>query len=516
VPAGEVNRKPGVAPFAFDPHKPPQTVLELLQRLFGSTQNAQVPVNQVPQAPLTTARTALGSSASIPSIPSTAAVVQPLTSPAVGLVSKAVQPLQVNGTKPIRPLPALSRLAPLPLPGTFRATELLAINLSAAALVQVKKRGFQIAGSSLSNLGLTITRLATPGNLDAVAARQLLQQEMPSETFGYNWLYRSYRSANGNDGENASHVQSARLTDGNGCSAERCYGPTLIKWRPHLSQCARNVRVGIVDTSFDHLHPTFNGRRLNVGSFVSGENQKAPNWHGTGVLSLLSGDPNSGTPGLIPDAEFYVADAFFEDDGGNPTSDTVSVAKALDWMEAWNVNVVNLSLEGPKDEVVHKIIQRLSTKKGVLFVAAAGNGGPTAPPSFPAAYAEVIAVTAVDKNMRSYRYANRGDYIDLAAPGVGIWTALPNRREGAQTGTSFAVPYVTAVIASTYKSLQKKTKAEVLERLETTDIGELGGDPIYGRGLVQAPESCILQPRLYSAAHKPVLTGPRRAEAVPQ
>jgi subtilisin family serine protease len=392
----------------------------------------------------------------------------------------------------------------------------LAINLSAAALNQVQKRGFQLSGgSSLSSLGFAVTRLLAPSNLDAVAARQLLQQEMPSESFGYNWLYRPYRSASGTDGDSASHIQSVRLADGSGCSAERCYGPALIKWQPQLAQCARNVRVGVVDTGFDHFHPTFNGRRLNVGSFVPPKSEEAPNWHGTGVLSLLSGDPHGGTPGLIPDSEFFVADAFFADAGGHPASDTFSLLNALDWMEAWNVKVVNLSLSGPKDELVHKTIQRLTTK-GVLFVAAAGNDGPAAPPSYPAAYPEVIAVTAVDRNMRSYRYANRGEYIDLAAPGVAIWTAVPDRREGAQTGTSFAAPYVTAVVASTYKSLQKKTKSEVLERLETIDIGEPGRDPVYGRGLVQAPQSCSPQPQAYSVANKPVPTQSRRAEAVTQ
>ncbi len=48
-------------------------------------------------------------------------------------------------------------------------------------------------------------------------------------------------------------------------------------------------------------------------------------------------------------------------------------------------------------------------------------------------------------------HANRGDYIDVAAPGVRVWTALPNNKEGAQSGTSFAAPFVTAIVAAIYK-----------------------------------------------------------------
>ena len=114
-----------------------------------------------------------------------------------------------------------------------------------------------------------------------------------------------------------------------------------------------------------------------------------------------------------------------------------------------------MSLAGPKDAFLGKTVREMSAE-GVVFVAAAGNGGPAAAPSFPAAYDEVIAVTAVDRRLKSYVYATRGSHIDLAAPGVEIWAALPGGREGTLTGTSFAAPYVTAVIAAMYASNESK------------------------------------------------------------
>jgi subtilisin family serine protease len=79
----------------------------------------------------------------------------------------------------------------------------------------------------------------------------------------------------------------------------------------------------------------------------------------------------------------------------------------------------------------------------------------------------------------------------VSAPGVGIWTALPDSKEGYRTGTSFAAPFMTAVVAAGLAGKPgKMTKADLLDHLSLNDLGPLGRDPIYGRGLVQAPKSC--------------------------
>jgi subtilisin family serine protease len=184
--------------------------------------------------------------------------------------------------------------------------------------------------------------------------------------------------------------------------------------------------------------------------------------------------------------------------------------QALHWLKKSGVAVVNLSLAGPDDELLHHAVQEL-TRSGTVVVAAAGNEGPAAPPSYPAAYEEVIAVTAVDRNLAAYRYANRGDHIDLAAPGVDVWTALPGRREGPQTGTSFAVPYVTAVVAVALPQSglapnddPAAAKRRVLAQLDgnVRSLSSDGRDPIFGAGLVQAPASCGPPPAVAVAANE--------------
>ena len=206
-------------------------------------------------------------------------------------------------------------------------------------------------------------------------------------------------------------------------------------------------------------------------------------------LALLAGDAKSGTPGLVPLAKFYLADIFFADSDGAPASDTASLLAALDWLDKQHVKIINMSLTGPPDELLRTAITELS-KKDIIFVAAVGNDGPAAPPSYPAAYEPVVAVTAVDKDKISYRYASRGTHVSVAAPGVDIWTALPNGQAGYHSGTSFAVPYVTAVLATVYKDLPIKTKAGFLKQANIDDLGAPGPDPIYGQGLLMAPLSC--------------------------
>jgi subtilisin family serine protease len=223
----------------------------------------------------------------------------------------------------------------------------------------------------------------------------------------------------------------------------------------------------------------------------------APHWHGTGVLSLLAGLPGSPAPGLIPQAHFFAANAFQNNARGKPEADSVRILEALIELEKSGVHIVNMSLVGPSDPLVHDQIRRMAANKGVVFVAAVGNGGPGAPKGYPAAYPEVIAVTAIDRAGANYDHASRGAYVDVAAPGVRVWAALPGGKAGPQTGTSFATPFVTAVVATVYKSAvagvdlsvdeAAAPKAAVLDRLFA---GKRTRDPLLGRGLIRAPEKC--------------------------
>ena len=106
---------------------------------------------------------------------------------------------------------------------------------------------------------------------------------------------------------------------------------------------------------------------------------------------------------------------------------------AVDWAVKNGARVLNLSFVGSRDPAIEQLLEA-ANQKGIAAVAAAGNGGPTAPPAYPAAYPGVIAaVTAVDEADRRQEHANRGSYIAVAAPGVWIFW----RRSSAGARVSF-------------------------------------------------------------------------------
>lgn len=391
------------------------------------------------------------------------------------------------------------------LPGAVEQVEragmlpdrLLAFNLDASAAARLSGLDFHVERTAPSILG-EVTELRVPPGLDIVAARQLVNRELPQVSFTYSVRYRMSPQA---EPAGEGHTSPSALPDrsvgkplgGAPCEHDRCYPRELVNWRMQLAGCSRRVKVGIVDTAVDISHPALLQMRWQAGSFGQGGVANASNWHGTGVAALLAGAPSSPTPGLIPDAQFLIADIFSPGQDGLPEGDTFSLLRALDWLRALGVNVVNLSISGARDEAVEPALKAM-TAKGVVFIAAAGNDGPDGAPSYPAAYPEVIAVTAVNKDLHSYARATRGSYVDIAAPGVNIWTALPDGRMGYRTGTSFAAPFVTSAVSAIYASTPAKTKAAILHRLKYRDLGPPGRDPIYGRGLVLAPEAC--QPSL--------------------
>jgi subtilisin family serine protease len=117
----------------------------------------------------------------------------------------------------------------------------------------------------------------------------------------------------------------------------------------------------------------------------------------------------------------------------------------------------------------------------LVLVAAAGNAGPTSPPLYPAADANVIAVTATDANDDVFAMANRGAYIAVAAPGVNILALAPDQALQLTTGTSVATAHVSGLAALLLECKPSLTPADIRKMLSRT-AKPLG----FGAGLVNA------------------------------
>ncbi|MFO1170373.1 MAG: S8 family serine peptidase [Hyphomicrobiaceae bacterium] len=359
--------------------------------------------------------------------------------------------------------------------------------MSDADVSTAEAMGFSVATpvAQPKSLETPVVELMVPKGMSEDEARKSLAAAFPGRAFGLNNLYSGYHTA-------TSASSASKGTSGGGdarCSGDQCYGRVMIGWQQSLETCSSGLAIGMIDTGIDLESQAFAGSAIVARRFSPSGTQEEAYGHATGVAALIVGNGQLGTPGLLPKARLVAADVFYLDENKHVVTDTASLLKALDWLDQAGVKIVNMSFSGPQDDLVAKALANMSAK-GVVFVAAAGNNGPAAAPAFPAAYDEVIAVTAVDNRMRGYIQANQGDYIDVAAPGVKIWTAAPKNRSIYQSGTSFAVPFVTAALAAELDSGATGAARDWLVTSGIDDIGAPGADAIFGRGLLRAPKSC--------------------------
>ncbi len=246
------------------------------------------------------------------------------------------------------------------------------------------------------------------------------------------------------------------------------------------SSHASHLSIGLIDTAIDHQHAGFRGSDIHSKSFVEA-NMPEPTAHATAVLGRLIGKGESFAP-LLSKAKIFSASVFYQKDAYSQSAPTLSLLKALEWMLANKVSVINMSLAGPPNALLETALQRVRAE-GVAVIAASGNAGPASRPLFPAAYESVIAVSAVDQHQRIYRWANRGKHIDFVAHGVNVNTLRAGGGEGLESGTSMATPVITAALALRMKKHSLEESLASL-RKEAQDLGEAGRDVIYGEGFI--------------------------------
>jgi subtilisin family serine protease len=230
--------------------------------------------------------------------------------------------------------------------------------------------------------------------------------------------------------------------------------------------------IGMIDTAV-WQQATLRSARVDAQDFAS-RSGKPPYAHGTAVASILH---RQGANRIVS-ANVFTAD-------GQPYSSAEAIARAVNWMVARKVPVINISIAGPRNALVDRVIAA-ATARGHIIVAAAGNGGPNAPPAYPAASPGAVAVTAIDRTGKVYLNANRGTHIDISAFGVGIGAEAPDGLLRPHSGTSFAAPFVSASLARCQADVDLKRGQNCVRQMETSarDLGPPGRDPVYGYGLL--------------------------------
>ncbi|MBA1154546.1 S8 family serine peptidase [Microvirga mediterraneensis] len=292
------------------------------------------------------------------------------------------------------------------------------------------------------------------------------------------------------------------------CTGPSCEAISLVGWSVSTSeQCSPTPTIGMIDTGINRDHEALKGQSIEILSDLDLRGSPSQRDHGTAIAGLLVGKHGSNTPGLLPDAHLLTVDAFYRDGGTADRTDVVTLVRALEALAKRNVRIVNMSLSGPSNEVLKRAIASAQAK-GMIILAAAGNNGAGAEPSYPAAYPGVIAVTAIDKKLAIYSRATQGEYIDIAAPGVDIWVASSDGST-VKSGTSYAVPFVTAAAAILSASSDPLSATDLRATLEsrTLDLGAPGRDKTYGYGLLQAANLCAPSREETPVAHSTMGSG---------
>lgn len=266
--------------------------------------------------------------------------------------------------------------------------------------------------------------------------------------------------------------------------------PQYIVDKLHLGEVhklarGKEIRVAVIDSGADPGHPELQG--VIVGNFDALEGAAAPHAHGTAMAAAIMAQAQ--LQGIAPGSRLLAARAFAG--GAAPASasgTTFHILAALDWAAGEGARVVNLSFAGPQDRLLSRSLAGAKAK-GMIAVAAAGNGGAGAAPLYPGADPNVIAVTATDADDKVFTGANRGGYIAVAAPGVDVLAAEPQGRYAFSSGTSIAAAHVSGLVALILEKRPDLDLEGVRKLLveSAVDLGAKGRDPVFGAGRVDAP-----------------------------
>lgn len=281
---------------------------------------------------------------------------------------------------------------------------------------------------------------------------------------------------------NGVNVSVAANTTFKPAATVRVYASDLVGL-PSPTACPplEGTKIGVIDGPIDLSQPALRGVDITVKSLIGPGAKEGSQSHATDIAALIAGRGTlPGTSGLAEGARIYAASVFEQSRDGD-VARAENIISALEWLVANNVQIANLSLAGPRNDVLASIID-LPVMRGLTILASVGNDG-SHEVSFPAADPNVIGITAIDAGKRRYAKANIGPGVDFAAPGVDV--AVP-MGDGAtyRSGTSFATALATAIFA------RKLAEGEDLASIAANgtsaeDLGKPGFDDNYGWGLLK-------------------------------
>ncbi|SEN10729.1 Subtilase family protein [Duganella sp. CF517] len=295
------------------------------------------------------------------------------------------------------------------------------------------------------------------------------------------------RGAPGGDSAPASSMNSANPvapTAGSPAAADALYPvqPAARYWHVadlHRYTTGREVRVAVIDSGIDGSHPDLHGQLAVNANFVD-NGEPPPELHGTAVAGIIAArSGNGGIVGVAPKAKLMGLRACWQLPNQSTRCNSFTLSKAINYAILNGAKVINLSLSGPPDRLLDRLLD-VALQRGIGVVGAvdAQAGAPT----FPASHRGVLAVASQPSVKVSGNFAPvsaaalmvktaaaAGLERPLFAPGNDVPTTAPGARWAFVSGSSYAAAHVSGMLAL---------------------LGELqpGATPAQLRGMLQAPE----------------------------
>ncbi|HEY8025204.1 MAG TPA: S8 family serine peptidase [Burkholderiaceae bacterium] len=240
----------------------------------------------------------------------------------------------------------------------------------------------------------------------------------------------------------------------------------------HRVSTGRNVTIAVIDSGVQDTHPDLQGQVVLKENFVDGSPYMAEQ-HGTavaGIIAAIAGN-GIGIEGIAPNARLMALRACWQLRDSGSQCNSFTLGKAINFAIAHDVNVINLSLGGPPDRLLQRLLE-VAMQKGIRVVAAVdpqvADGG------FPAALDGVLAVADIEPNMAGAPHGF------LFAPGRDIPTTAPGGGWNFVSGSSYAAAHISGMVALLAELRPSLTATQIRDQMaslgvESEDKGSIRG-----------------------------------------
>ncbi len=337
--------------------------------------------------------------------------------------------------------------------------------------------------------GTTTYQLNLPANADLATAAATLQADPSVAAVQPDYIYTVDSVAASPAAAPAAGLtampSAAGLTPNDPIYPQQWYIPQIHADEAWTITTGKNLTIASIDTGVSRGHPDIGGKVVDQYNFVNNTNNaQDDNGHGTLTSGVMAAQGNNGIgiAGVCWGCKIMALKVLDAQGSG----DSSNINRAIRYAADKGVRVINMSLGGHDRDQESEDAVNYAWNKGVFIAAASGNK-PDGKPNYPAGYNNVMAAGATARQDAYTGFSSFGPYVDITAPGVGIWG--PTWQNGvdtyaAENGTSFSSPLVAATAALMFSVNPNLSNQQIFTLLlnSADDEGTPGWDEHYGNG----------------------------------